>query len=147
VPTLPGRLQASHAPPLQVVLQHTPSTQLPLPHSLAAPQVSPLAFTSVQAPALQKWPAVHWESVEQVVGQEAPPPHTNGAQEGAPTPPAATAVQVPSRPGWLQVSQAPAQAVSQQTPSAHEPLPHWLPASQAAPGLSCSTQLPVAPQK
>jgi hypothetical protein len=43
VPTLPARLQASHEPP-QAVLQHTPSTQLPLPHSLAAVQVAPLAF-------------------------------------------------------------------------------------------------------
>jgi hypothetical protein len=31
VPTLPARLQASHAP-LQEELQHTPSTQLPLAH-------------------------------------------------------------------------------------------------------------------
>ena len=36
--------------------------------------------------------------------------------------PAATAVHVPSFEAWLQVSQAPAQAVSQQTESTQKPL-------------------------
>jgi hypothetical protein len=59
VPTLPGRLQASHAPPLHELLQHTPSTQLPLPHWLVAEQVAPFAFFGTQAPASQKLPLPH----------------------------------------------------------------------------------------
>jgi hypothetical protein len=45
-------LQASQEPP-QAVLQHTPSTQLPLPHWLAPVQVTPLVFFETHAPALQ----------------------------------------------------------------------------------------------
>ena len=43
VPAAPARLQASQAP-AQAVLQHTPSTQFPLPHSLATWQAAPRAF-------------------------------------------------------------------------------------------------------
>jgi hypothetical protein len=53
VPTEPGMLQASHTPPLQEVLQQTPSTQLPEAHWLAAEQAAPLAFFTVQVPLLQ----------------------------------------------------------------------------------------------
>jgi hypothetical protein len=52
VPTLPVRLQASHEPP-HAVLQQTPSTQLPLPHWLAAEQAVPLVFWGTQVPPLQ----------------------------------------------------------------------------------------------
>jgi hypothetical protein len=52
VPTLPATSQAWHWP-LQLVLQQTPSTQLPLPHWLAAVQAPPLPFFGTQAPALQ----------------------------------------------------------------------------------------------
>ena len=52
VPTLPVTLQASHAPP-HAVLQHTPSTQLPLPHWLVAEHVAPLDILGTHAPALQ----------------------------------------------------------------------------------------------
>jgi hypothetical protein len=45
-------LHASHAPP-QAVLQQTPSTQLPLPHWLAAEQVVPFVFLGTQVPPLQ----------------------------------------------------------------------------------------------
>jgi hypothetical protein len=50
VPMLPGRLQESQAPPLHVLLQHTPSTQLPLPHWLAAPHTAPLPSFGTHAP-------------------------------------------------------------------------------------------------
>ena len=40
---LPLMLQAWHVPHDEVV-QHAPSTQLPVPHSLPAPQVAPAAF-------------------------------------------------------------------------------------------------------
>ncbi len=52
VPTLPATLQESQEPP-QAVLQHTPSTQLPLPHWLLAVQVVLLVFFATHAPALQ----------------------------------------------------------------------------------------------
>ena len=52
VPTLPGRLHASQAPPLQAVLQHTPSTQLPLRHWLFAVQAT-APFFGTHAPASQ----------------------------------------------------------------------------------------------
>ncbi len=45
-------LHASHAP-LQVVLQHTPSTQLPDAHSPAELQLVPLLFFVVQLVPLQ----------------------------------------------------------------------------------------------
>jgi hypothetical protein len=68
VPTLPATLQASQEPP-HAVLQQTPSTQLPLPHWLAAEHVAPLVFLGTHAPALQKLPPLHWESVVQAPGQ------------------------------------------------------------------------------
>jgi hypothetical protein len=52
VPALPERLQASHAPE-QAALQQTPSTQIPLVHSLAAPQAAPFAFFAVHVLTLQ----------------------------------------------------------------------------------------------
>jgi hypothetical protein len=52
VPTIPVRLHASKAP-LHAVLQHTPSTQLPLTHSLAAEQVAALGFLGTHAPPAQ----------------------------------------------------------------------------------------------
>jgi hypothetical protein len=52
VPALPATLQASQEPP-HAVLQHTPSTQLPLPHWLAALHVPPLVFLGTQTPPPQ----------------------------------------------------------------------------------------------
>jgi hypothetical protein len=52
VPTLPGRLQASQAPP-QAVLQHTPSTHWPLPHWLFAVQAVLVVCFGTHAPPLQ----------------------------------------------------------------------------------------------
>jgi hypothetical protein len=50
--------------------------------------------------------------------------------------PAASLVQVPTRPGAAQVLQPPVQAVEQQTPSAQKPLWHWQSPVQLAP-MSC----------
>jgi len=52
VPTLPATLQESQAP-VHAVLQHTPSTQLPLPHWLFAVQVTPGVCFATHAPSLQ----------------------------------------------------------------------------------------------
>jgi hypothetical protein len=43
-----------------------------------------------------------------------------------------TTEQVPAEPATLQASQAPAQAVLQQTPSTQLPEPHWLAAVHVA---------------
>ncbi len=76
VPTLPAWLQESQAPP-HAVLQQTPSTQLPLPHWLAAEQVAPFVFLGTQAPASQKLPLLQWASEAQAPGQHTDEPsHT-----------------------------------------------------------------------
>ncbi len=49
VPTIPVRLHASQAP-LHAVLQQTPSTQLPLPHWLAALHTAPGLSFGTHAP-------------------------------------------------------------------------------------------------
>ena len=51
-------LHVAHAP-AQPVLQHTPSTQLPLPHWSAAVHDLPSACVPEQTPAAQL-PLVHW---------------------------------------------------------------------------------------
>jgi hypothetical protein len=57
VPALPA-LHASHWPS-QAVLQHTPSTQWSLAHSLLREHVAPLVETVVQTPARQNCVAAH----------------------------------------------------------------------------------------
>ena len=52
VPTLPAWLQESQAP-VQAVLQHTPSTQLPLRHSLETVHVAGGDFFATHAPPPQ----------------------------------------------------------------------------------------------
>ncbi len=140
VPTLPVRLQASQAP-AQAVLQHTPSTQLPLTHAFAAAQVAPRGFLGTQAEPLQYWPAAHWLSAVQLVGQPALiPEQANGAHDGLPVEPAGLLAQVPTLPVRLQALQAPAQAVLQHTPSTQLPLTHAFAAVQAAPRAFLGTQ-------
>jgi hypothetical protein len=56
--------------------------------------------------------------------------------------PAVMLVQVPSEPAMLQASQAPAQAVLQQRPSAQLPEVHWLAAVQVVPLVCFTTQVP-----
>jgi hypothetical protein len=87
VPSLPETLQASHWP-VHALLQHTPSTQWPLPHSASAAHVAasgllqvPRPFASQRRPALQEatlqhtpstqWTLPHWLSAVHVV--PAPP--------------------------------------------------------------------------
>jgi hypothetical protein len=54
---------------------------------------------------------------------------------GAQSVPTGAGEQVPSRSGWLQLAQGPAQAVLQQTPFAQWPLAHSLSAMQVAVSL------------
>jgi len=49
MPALFGSLQLSHCP-VQPLLQHTPSAQLPVVHSVPVAQVVPLAFFGWQTP-------------------------------------------------------------------------------------------------
>jgi hypothetical protein len=58
VPSEPARLQASQAP-AQAVLQHTPSTQLPLAHWVPAEHAVPLGRFATQTPPLQLEPDAH----------------------------------------------------------------------------------------
>ena len=143
MPTFPGRTQESQAPP-QAVLQHTPSTQLPLPHWLAAEQAPPLVFFGAQVPASQKLPELHCESLVQVLGQLAEEPlQTKAPHEGEPALPATTGLHVPTLPATLQASHEPPQAVLQHTPSTHWPLPHWLVPVQVPPFVFFGTHAPA----
>ncbi len=56
--------------------------------------------------------------------------------------PAATDEQVPARSLWLQLTQAPVQALLQQTPSTQKPDAHWLASVQLVPVI-CLPQLPL----
>ena len=90
---------------------------------------------------MQKKPLAQLPSVTQVFGQLGEAPlHTYGEQDGAPMPPDTWLVHVPGVA--LQVWQAPAQALVQQTPSAV----HWFDAHatalvQAAPGACFGAQV------
>ena len=73
-PTFPASAQASHWP-VQARSQHTPSTQLPLVHSIPVWQTAAAAFFGEQAPdAVQNWPVGHG-----LVAPH-PPEHTEAAQ-------------------------------------------------------------------
>jgi hypothetical protein len=76
-PRAPGTLQAWHAAQLELA-QHTPLTQLPLPHWALEPQVVPLPCLGPQTPPgpLQWLPALQFESVVQVVPHALEAPHT-----------------------------------------------------------------------
>jgi len=95
VPTEPATLHASHCPP-QPVSQHTPSTQFPDTHWLAAAHATPLPFFGTHAPALQKSPAMQSASLAHVT-RHALEPQTKGehdvvtgaGQDPAPLQPAA----------------------------------------------------------
>lgn len=77
VPSWPSTSQASHAP-VHAELQHTPSTQAPVPHSSVALQRSPAAFTGEHTPALHQCPAAQSLATAHVPAQ-ASAPHVNGA--------------------------------------------------------------------
>jgi hypothetical protein len=69
---MPLRLQAAQVPH-ELIVQQTPSTQLPLPHWLPPLQVVPGAPFVVQAPLLQKFPAEQSVSAVQLVLQAVAP--------------------------------------------------------------------------
>jgi hypothetical protein len=122
-------LHASHAA-VQAEPQHTASAQKPLAHCAVRPHDCPAASFGTHEVPSQNAPAAQAASRVQPVGQPAVvPSHRYGAHEGAPALEAAAGAQVPVAP---HVSQAPAQAVEQQTPSAQKPLAHWFGAAQAA---------------
>lgn len=116
VPALPGRLQPRHVP-VQVVLQQTPSTQLPLAHGTPPSQGWPVSFT--QVPPVHVWPASHCAALVHVGWQPPSPAH---ARPPVQTPfgslPAGVAMQVPSCPGTLHALQPP-HVDEQHTPCWH----------------------------
>jgi len=150
------------------VSQQASPTQWLLLHSSAAVHAVPSSKRATQLPAWQ-WCRASQSLLEaQVDGQSGEAPvHRKGEQAGLPDEPAATSAQVPGAAAPLQASQAPSQAVAQQTRSAQCPLAHSasrvhgapsgfvlkqaLP-TQLAPGWHCSSplqlvrQVPLAPQ-
>ena len=112
VPALPVTAHDLQVP-VQVVVQQTPSAQIPELQSALAPQVAPGGF-SPQLLLTQKLPLVQSASTEQVVLHCPVAPHTNGAQDWP-----ADAEQVPApsqRPAKISVE--PVQpAVAQVTPA------------------------------
>ncbi len=121
VPTVPARLHAAHVP-AHAVLQHTPSTQLPLTHSAPIEQAAPLA-KNPHAPA--------------------PLQLTAPAHSFAGSCPFAMLEHVPMFPATLHAWHVPEQAALQQNPSTHAVLRHALPAAHACPLSSLHTPAPL----
>jgi hypothetical protein len=92
-PTLPPTLHASHWP-LHAVLQQTPSTQFPLPHSALPPHVAPSGFEHVPLPfALQTVPAGHEVTLQHALFvQNVPDVHCVPDVQYVPRPPFVTQV-------------------------------------------------------
>lgn len=132
LPSCPGRSQAWHCPS-QLVLQQTPSTQLPLLHSLVEPQLSPLSFFAAQVPAVVQ-NAVFAQSASAlhvVVQVLAPVAQLYGAHE------------------VFDVSHAPAplQIFPLISPSAHDVAPQAVPGFAYARHAPAPSHVPSAPQE
>jgi hypothetical protein len=125
VPTLPVTLHAWQLP-LHAVLQHTPSTQLPLRQSPFAAHVSP--FVNTQAPAL-----LHALGV------------THALAGNVSCWPVGTLVQVPRLPATLHAWHAVVHVLLQQTPSTQLPLRHWPSLEQVCPLVSTHALAPLPP--
>jgi hypothetical protein len=121
LPTLPGTLHARQVP-VQALVQQTPSTQVPLRHSLEAAQVRPASFFGRQRPDSQRFPALQSTSAAQVALHAPRPSQVLRPHSPAESVPAAVGVHPPTSPGTLQATQAPSQALLQQTPSTQKPL-------------------------
>jgi len=121
VPTEPARLHAAHVP-AHAVLQHTPSTQLPLTHSAPSEQAAPIA-KNPHAPAPLQLTA---------------PTHSFAGSC-----PFAMLEHVPSEPATLHAWHVPEQAALQQYPSTHEVLRHALPAAHVCPLSSLHKPAPL----
>jgi hypothetical protein len=113
---VPLRLQTAHMPQLAVE-QQTPSTQLPLPHSLPAEQSWPRRL-SPQAPALQTFPGEQSALVAQTETQAVPVAalQAKGTQEDD-----EAALQTPA-PSQVRADVAVTPPVGQEAPA------HWVPA-------------------
>ena len=95
IPPAP-RLQASHAPPVQAVPQHTPSTQKFEAHWLVEVQLLPLGCRGMQAPLWQYAVLAQFASTVQLVGQLWLVPSQTRllAHAGTPARPATTGAQL-----------------------------------------------------
>jgi hypothetical protein len=128
VPTLPGKLQVEHTVS-HLVSQQTPSAQFPEPHSVPAPQFSPLALRP------------DWHVP--LASQYCAPAHICEALGSCP--PGGTLTQLPSLPGTLQAWQVLVQVLLQQYPSTQLAEPQsLLPFGHIAPfGFLFDRQLPA----
>ena len=142
VPFVPPVFAAVHAwhVALHAVLQHTPSTQLPLAHaphpatlqSLVRLHAAPCAFCDAHVPLeVQYVPAGHAASFVHPPGQDVSvPSHSDPVTHaGTPAVPAFAAPHVPSSvplcfSAAVHASHAPPHAVSQHTPSVQLPVAH-----------------------
>jgi hypothetical protein len=127
-----------HAP--HAVSQHTPPTQLPVPHWSTAVHVAPLALFGVHTPPLQNSVAMQPLSEAQLVGHVACAPlHTSGLHDGVPGWPSARVVQLPVE----QSPQGP-HALLQQTLETQKLLLHasLAPAGHACPLVPWAAQVP-----
>ncbi len=133
MPTLPVRLQASHAP-LQAESQHTPSTHWLPRHCSARVQEAPALRRGTQVPFWHQEFESHPAEFSQRVGQVLwPPLQTYGPQDGSPAVPTGVGTQEPALPARLHTSQALEQEDWQHTPSTQKPLAHSRLATQAVP--------------
>ncbi len=146
VPTLPVTSQRSQ-PPVHALLQQTLSAQNPDAHWVPNPHAAPSTCAALQTPWLQYCPVTQSVSAAQLVAQVAlDPEHTYGAHEGEPALPLLLIAHVPSTlaPAATEhASQAPEQAVLQQTPSTQDPDWHWLRAEHFAPSAARVTHWPA----
>jgi hypothetical protein len=146
VPTLPAMLQAWQVP-AHALLQHTPSTQLPLAHSFPAPQVTLLVFLAAHDPAEQYLPAAQSASLPQKEKHAPAPLQVKAPQPDLGSRPESTGPHVPSLlcpvSAAVQAWHVPEQAALQQTPSTQRPLKHSLCWLQVAPWLSRHVPAPL----
>ena len=84
MPTLPPTSHASHWP-MHAVLQHTPSTQLPLPHSVSFTHATASGFEHVPSPfALHLSGLAHEELVQHTPSTQLPEAHCDAPVQAAP---------------------------------------------------------------
>jgi hypothetical protein len=90
VPTEPETSQAWHCPP-HAVLQHTPSTQWPLPHAAFELHVAPFGSEQVPVPfALQTCGAAHEPAEQQTPSTQLPLAQSVPSAQAVPSAPVVT---------------------------------------------------------
>ena len=140
MPIAPTRSQAAHCP-VQAVSQQTPSTQKPVPHSEAEPQLDPVVLA--QLPAFvgvsQAAPLPQLASVQQTPSVQKPVPHSEAEPHLVPV----VLAQLPAFVGVLHAAPLPQLAWAQQTPSVQKaPAGHLEASVQGSPSFGTGTHAP-----